>query len=100
MFAIATRLKSQRNLSFGFGDLLPETALARHGVVGGQAGCPCIGFRERQVIEYLGPGPEEHFVRRLSAKRRMRHLGVVLGDVEFDSARTRATVSRLFRKSH
>jgi hypothetical protein len=44
MFAIATRLKSERNLSFGFGDLLSEAALARHRAVGGHARCPAANL--------------------------------------------------------
>jgi CheY-like chemotaxis protein len=34
-------------MTLGQGCLLPETALARHRAVGGQARCPCISLRQR-----------------------------------------------------
>jgi len=64
--------------------LLPETELARRRAVGGHASCPCIALRERQFLGHFGAGPKEDLVRRLPTERWMRHLRVVLIDVEFD----------------
>jgi hypothetical protein len=44
---------------------------------------PCIALGQGEFAGHFGAGPKEHLVRRLSTKRWMRHLGVVLVDVEF-----------------
>ena len=55
-----------RNCLARKGGLLPETALARHRTVGGNARGPRIALGQRQFLGYFGAGPKEHLVRRLN----------------------------------
>jgi hypothetical protein len=63
--------------------LLPETALARHRRIGGQARGACIALGQGKFLSHFRARSEEHLVRRLPTRRWMRHLRVVLVDVEF-----------------
>ncbi len=58
------------------------TVLAFEGPVAGDAGLAGEEPGSGEVVRDSGAGAEIHLVRRLPAKRRMRHDGVVLLDVE------------------
>jgi len=58
LFATAMLWKSMRNCLARKGGLLPETALARHRTIGGNARGPRIALRQRQFLGHFGAGPK------------------------------------------
>ena len=84
VFATASARESMGNWLSRKADLLAQTALARHRTIGGHALGPRMAFRQRQVLGHFGAGPKEDFVRCLPTERWMRHLRVVLVNMELD----------------
>jgi hypothetical protein len=84
VLATASARESMGNLLSRKADLLAQTALTRHRSIGGHAHGPRMALRQSQFLGHLGAGPKEHLVWRLPAERWMRHLRVVLVDMELD----------------
>ena len=79
--------------------MLPETALARHRAIGGQACSSCLALGQGVFLGHFGAGPKEHLVRCLPTERWMRHLCVVLLN-SLDSLERLRSLVRFFVEEH